>query len=79
MWILRTLLTGPKKFSEIQTEICSINKVTLVNKLKVLIEAGFVTKTLDKELKPQYELTETGRKIRPVVHELEKFAKQIFE
>lgn len=75
MWILRVLLTGPKRFSELKLEMPSINKVTLVNKLKILISAGFVTKTLDDDLKIKYELTKSGKKVEPILVELEKFAR----
>ncbi len=76
LWILRVLLDGSKRFSEIHTEIPTINKATLNNKLKVLIAEGFVNKTFDPNLKSQYALTTLGGKLRGVFLELEKFGKE---
>lgn len=79
IWIIRVLLTGPKRFSEITTEIETINKATLTHKLKILIDAELIEKVLDSNLKPQYQLTKSGKKMKKLISELECFAQNHFE
>lgn len=78
IWIIRLLLTGSKRFSEIQQAIPTINKVTLVTKLKLMIEAEIVEKTFDTNLKINYGLTEKGMQLKKCIEELEKFARDNF-
>lgn len=78
IWIIRTLLNGPKKFLELEKCISTINKATLNNKLKTLIETGMVEKSLNEFLKPQYQLTKKGKGIESVILELEKYGRKNF-
>ena len=78
LWILRVLMTGPKRFSLLEMEIPTINKTTLNNKLKTLITDGVVTKTFDADLKPQSELTKIGKKLKSILFELETFGRENF-
>lgn len=73
LWILRVLIKEPKRFSSILCEIPTINKATLNIKLKALIEAKIINKTFNDNLKPQYEISKLGKKLKPVLEELEKF------
>lgn len=78
LWIIRKLLSGPKHFSELAEQIPSINKATLNNKLKILISAQLIEKHLDENLKPEYALTKSGKKLKRLITELEKFAQATF-
>ncbi len=78
LWIVRVLLPGRKRFSSIHEEISTINKATLVAKLKTLYELGIVDKVLDQDLKPYYVLTAKGEGLKPVIDALEAYGKEHF-
>ncbi len=78
LWIIRVLLSGHKRFSQMHEEIPTINKATLVTKLKALIDLQIVAKSLDEDLKPFYHLTPKGQDLKPVLDALEEYGKVHF-
>lgn len=80
IWIIRQLLTGPKRFSELLEAMPTINKVTLTNKLKILIEASIVEKVVQTVLPlvVHYELSSKGKDLQPLIRELETFGERHF-
>lgn len=88
MWtvlITRDLLTGPRRFCELQHSIVSsenkkeINSRTLTNRLKHLEGEGFVTRTtFPHEMPPrvEYSLTKKGRDLSAIVEQLRKFGEK---
>lgn len=78
LWIIRVLFNGPKRFTHILNDIPPLNKATLNIKLKALIEAKIISKSFDKDLKPQYELSKLGSKLEQFLIELEKFGNDNF-
>ena len=88
MWILlivRELLTGPKRFSELQQTLIShetshiINSRTLTLRLKTLEEHAIITRQEFSHKKPprvEYTLTKEGRALSKLVEEVRAFGKK---
>jgi len=70
--VIRELLQGPKRYTDLAGSLPGIGTNILAARLKDLEEAGVVTK---RRLEPPaasqvYELTEHGRRLKPVMREL---------
>ena len=87
MWVIlivRDLLDGPRRFTELQkslvpssSETC-INTRTLTDRLKALEEEGVLKRTAyEHEMPPRvdYELTKKGRALSHIIHELKEYGK----
>jgi DNA-binding HxlR family transcriptional regulator len=73
--VVRELFAGPKRYTDLAEHLPGIGTNILAARLKELETAGLVEK---RKLPPPaassvYELTETGRALRPVLHELARF------
>lgn len=73
--VVRELLYGPKRYTDLADGLPGIGTNILAARLKELESAGLVEK---RKLPPPaastvYELTEAGRSLRPVLHELARF------
>lgn len=70
--ILRELLTGTKRFSEIQKGIGSISKKVLTQHLREMEERNLLTRKVYPEVPPrvEYSLTDLGESLRPVIKSL---------
>lgn len=73
--ILRELLSGTKRFSELLHAIPGISSKTLNQKLKVYLQQGIITRHSYPEIPPkvEYRLTERGRQLEGIIIELHKF------
>lgn len=76
--IVRDLLAGPRRYSDLQISLPGIGTNILASRLKGLVEMGLATK---RELPPPaastvYELTPAGRGLGPVLFELGKWGMQ---
>ncbi len=76
--IIRDLLFGPLRYSDLQTSLPGIGTNLLASRLKQLQASGIIDK---KHLPPPaasavYELTELGRGLQPVILELGKWGMQ---
>lgn len=67
--ILRELLGGTKRFSELRRSIGHISQKVLTANLRAMEEKGLLTRTVYPEVPPrvEYTLTETGESLRPVL------------
>ncbi|HYY12538.1 MAG TPA: helix-turn-helix domain-containing protein [Kineosporiaceae bacterium] len=67
--ILRELLSGPKRFTELRSGLGGPSPKTLTDRLRVLEHQGVLTRTVHAEVPPRvvYELTERGRSLRSVL------------
>jgi DNA-binding HxlR family transcriptional regulator len=77
--VVRELLYGPKRYTDLVDNVPGIGTNTLAARLKELESAGIVEK---KKLPPPwastvYELTPAGRELRPVLHELARFGARL--
>ena len=67
--ILRDLLSGTKRFSELKRSIGSVSQKVLTSQLRQMEESGLLTRTVYPEVPPrvEYTLTELGQSLRPVL------------
>ena len=68
--ILRDLFVGRKRFNEFLDSSPGIPPKVLSERLKKLLEHGFIERRVYSEhpLRAEYNLTETGLSFRPVLH-----------
>jgi DNA-binding HxlR family transcriptional regulator len=74
--IIMALRSGERRFCELERTLVNTNPVTLTSRLKKLHINGFIDRrkeTIDK-LSVVYSLNEKGRKLLPVINEIQKFA-----
>lgn len=67
--ILRDLMAGPKRFTELRRSLGIGSPKTLTERLRVLEHQGIVTRTVHAEVPPrvEYALTERGQTFRSVL------------
>lgn len=67
--ILRDLLPGTKRFSELKRSLGGISQKVLTAQLRAMEQSGLVTRTVYAEVPPrvEYTLTETGDSLRMVL------------
>jgi DNA-binding HxlR family transcriptional regulator len=67
--IIRDLLAGTRRFSQLRSSLSGISPKTLTDRLRMLEEHGLVHRSIYAEVPPrvEYELTERGRSLRPVL------------
>lgn len=73
--ILYCLRSEKRRFGEISARIPDLSRKVLTEQLKELEKDGLVTRKQYKEIPPrvEYELTELGKSLRPVLNEMEKW------
>ncbi|MGU7773277.1 winged helix-turn-helix transcriptional regulator [Burkholderia sp. MR1-5-21] len=69
------LLDGPKRFSDLRRDVPGISQRMLTLDLRALEDAGLVRRTVHPEVpvKVEYDLTEDGNRMRPVVEVMREF------
>ncbi|MFE7698967.1 winged helix-turn-helix transcriptional regulator [Microbacterium keratanolyticum] len=67
--IVRELLHGPRRFTELRQALPGISAHTLTGRLRRFERHGIVTRTAFAEIPPRvtYELTPLGRDLKPVL------------
>lgn len=77
--IVRDLLPGKKRYSELQQSLSGISPKVLAARLKFLEQRGIITKTIYPEIPPrtEYHLTALGRKLRGVVAAMAEFGAKL--
>ena len=70
--ILRDLLSGTKRFSELKRSIGSVSQKVLTAQLRQMEESGLLIRTVFPEVpqRVEYTLTELGRSLKPVLDAL---------
>jgi len=74
--VLRILMGGPKRFFEFRGQVPEVSDRLISERLKELEEEGIVRRMVH-DTKPvliEYELTEKGRALEPVVQALQAWA-----
>lgn len=76
--ILRDLVDGPMRFSELEEATGGISPRTLADRLRQMEERGLVTRESFREIPPrvQYTLTPKGVATLPVIDALRTFGEQ---
>ncbi|MEX0953870.1 MAG: helix-turn-helix domain-containing protein [Rhizobiaceae bacterium] len=77
--IIRDLLSGKKRYSELARSLAGISPRMLAARLDMLCEAGLVAKTIYPTVPPktEYELTAEGRRIEPVIAAMAEFGARL--
>lgn len=67
--IIRDLLTGTKRFSQLMRSVNGITQKVLTSHLRAMEKDGLVTRTVYPEVPPrvEYTLTETGYSLKPIL------------
>lgn len=73
--VVRDLLSGKKRYSELQRSVTGISPRMLAARLKELEDAGVITRTVFPTIPPttEYELTRLGRKLEKLIQALAEF------
>jgi DNA-binding HxlR family transcriptional regulator len=79
--IIRVMLSGRRRFSDISVMIPHLSDRMLVERLKELETAGIVERHVYPEtpVRVEYELTEMGHELEPVMEQVQKWANKWFE
>lgn len=74
--IVRTLMDGPRRFSEILDAVPGLHDRLLSERLKELESEGLVVRKVyaDTPVRIEYELTDKGRDLERVVAEVQRWA-----
>lgn len=73
--VVRDLLSGKKRYSELQRSIGGISPRMLAARLRELENAGIITRTVFPTIPPttEYQLTRLGRKLEKLIGALAEF------
>jgi DNA-binding HxlR family transcriptional regulator len=76
--ILRVLMEGPMRFSEIAQAIPELSDRLLSERMKELERRGIVARTVHSgpPVRVEYSLSEMGRELEPALSELQRWAKR---
>ena len=76
--ILRVLMDGPLRFSEIAQSVPELSDRLLSERMKELERRGIVGRTVisGPPLRVEYELSRMGRELEPALSELQRWAKR---
>lgn len=76
--ILRVLLEGELRFSEILESVPGLSSRLLTERLKEMEDLGIVLREVRNEypIKVEYTLTEKGRSLEPVIREMQHYAEE---
>ncbi|MEU5163761.1 helix-turn-helix domain-containing protein [Streptomyces sp. NPDC020875] len=77
--IVRELLRGPQRFTELRSSLPGISPHTLTSRLRQFETHGIVTRTVHAEVPPRvvYELTPLGKELRTVLDAMAAWAMAI--
>ncbi|OOM74182.1 HTH-type transcriptional regulator YodB [Clostridium puniceum] len=76
--IIRTLLNGQNRFSDIEESIPNMSARMLTERFKELEKEGILLRKVYPEtpVRIEYELTEKGRALQSVMDEIQKWAEE---
>lgn len=76
--IIRSLLNGAKRFSDIQEIIPNLSARMLAERFKELEEHGIIVRKVYPEIpvRIEYELTEKGKDLEKAMDEIQKWAER---
>jgi DNA-binding HxlR family transcriptional regulator len=77
--IVEDLLSGPRRFTEIERSLGGANPKMVTARLRELEAAGLVSRTTYAEVPPrvEYALTERGRELRASIDALRRFGTRV--
>jgi DNA-binding HxlR family transcriptional regulator len=73
--IIRDLLSGKKRYSELQHSLTQISPKVLADRLRFLEQQGLITKTIYPVVPPrtEYELTARGQGLHTVIEAMARY------
>jgi DNA-binding HxlR family transcriptional regulator len=76
--IVRELLSGCKRFNQLQEIIDDLTSSTLSDRLKKLTDAGIIERKQYESIPPkvEYSLTDKGRDLSGLIREIETFSEK---
>jgi DNA-binding HxlR family transcriptional regulator len=76
--IVRDLLTGTKRFGELQKSITDISQKVLTDHLRIMEKRGLVNRKVYAEVPPrvEYSLTELGKSLKPIIDIMWKWGEE---
>jgi DNA-binding HxlR family transcriptional regulator len=79
MLVIRDLLAGTRRFSELRASLAGISPKTLTDRLRSLEQHGLVERTSHAEIPPrvEYRLTPAGRTLEPVLAALADWGRTV--
>lgn len=77
--ILRDLLTGPKRFGQLQRSLAGISPKTLSLRLDELEQDGLITKTSFAEVPPrvEYALSAKGQSLHVIIDDMRAWGERV--
>src|SRR5213594_1391993 len=77
--VLHHLMEGPRRFSDLQRLIPAASPKMLTLRLRDLEQLGLLTRTIHAAMPPrvEYQLTQQGRSLRPIIASLEKWGSRL--
>jgi DNA-binding HxlR family transcriptional regulator len=77
MLVIRDLLGGTRRFTELRTSLAGISPKTLTDRLRALEADGLVERVIYAEVPPrvEYTLTASGRRLEPVLAALAEWGR----
>ena len=77
--VVRELLPGKKRYSEIQRALTGISPKVLTTRLRMLEQRNIITRTVYATVPPttEYELTKLGKKLEPVLNAMADYGKRL--
>lgn len=76
--IIRDLINGKKRFGELKRSIGSVSQKVLTSNLREMESDGLIVRTVYAEVPPkvEYELSELGKTLRPVLDALSNWGEE---
>jgi DNA-binding HxlR family transcriptional regulator len=76
--IVRDLMSGPKRFGQLQESLVNVSPKTLSHRLKMLESANILTRHAYAEIPPrvEYSLTEKGHALSAIIESMRAFGQQ---
>lgn len=76
--ILRDLMPGTKRFSELKRSVGNVSQKVLTAQLREMEMSGLLVRTVYPEVPPrvEYSLTELGRSLKPILDAMQSWGEQ---
>ncbi len=76
--IIHNLMSGPKRFGELENALVGISTRTITNKLKILLKNGLIQKTplANSSSHLVYKLTKAGKGLSSVVKKMQEYGQK---
>jgi DNA-binding HxlR family transcriptional regulator len=79
LMIIKNLLDGPKRYSEIKKQVDMVSEATLSTRLKYLVEKDIIERTQYQTIpvKVEYKIKRCSKTLKKIINSLSEFGKEI--